>query len=114
MKEEKAPPFNMQPVEPPSFPDRVFDVRDWGALDDGKTANTDPCRGLPEHPARDVVLERLRFYAVQGVRCQDVDGLTLNDVGGSVEKKPPISYENVQRLNETEVNLRHASSRKRT
>jgi polygalacturonase len=62
-------------------------------------------RGLPEQPVSDVVLEHLRIHAVQGVRCQDVDGLTLNDVSGSVEKRPALSYESVQRLNETEVNL---------
>jgi hypothetical protein len=59
---------------------------------------------------RDVALEHLRIHAVNGVRCQDVDGLTLNDVSGSVEKKPLLSYENVQRLNETGVNLGQAHS----
>jgi polygalacturonase len=212
VNEEKAPPFDMPPVEPPSFPDRVFAVQDCGAVSDGETANTDAIRqaveghggvvigsgmsggvrnvyahdcsfeggergirlksmrgrggfvenvtfenirmtdlrrqaivinmfygsstaaprsktppvfrniairnvtcervalavdvrGLPEQPVSDVVLEHLRIHAVQGVRCQDVDGLTLNDVSGSVEKRPALSYENVQRLNETEVNL---------
>jgi hypothetical protein len=51
------------------------------------------------------VLEHLRVHAVQGVRCQDVDGLTLDDVSGNVEKRPVLSYENVQGLSETEVNL---------
>jgi polygalacturonase len=33
-------PFEMPTVEPPSFPNRVFDVRSFGALDDGLTLNT--------------------------------------------------------------------------
>jgi len=62
-------------------------------------------RGLPEQPVRDVVLEHLRVHAVNGVRCQDVDGLTLNGISGSVEKRPALSYESVQGLSETDVNL---------
>jgi polygalacturonase len=41
VNEEKAPPFDMPPVEPPSFPDRIFDVQDFGAVGDGETTNTD-------------------------------------------------------------------------
>ena len=33
-------PFEMPTVEPPSFPDRVFDVRSFGAVDDGLSLNT--------------------------------------------------------------------------
>ena len=63
-------------------------------------------RGLPEQPVSNVVLEHLHIQAVNGVHCQDVDGLTLNDISGSVEKKPLLNYENVQGLNETDVNLK--------
>ena len=37
-------PFEMPAVEPPSFPDRVLDVRSFGATDDGLTLNTDAFR----------------------------------------------------------------------
>jgi len=37
-------PFEMPTVEPPSFPDRVFDVRSFGAVDDGLTLNTEAFR----------------------------------------------------------------------
>jgi polygalacturonase len=33
-------PFEMPPIEPPSFPAQVFDVRDYGAMDGGLTLNT--------------------------------------------------------------------------
>lgn len=33
-------PFDMQTVKPPSFPDRVFDVRGFGAVSDGASSNT--------------------------------------------------------------------------
>ena len=32
-------PYDMPAVAPPSFPDHVFDVRDFGAIDDGLTQN---------------------------------------------------------------------------
>jgi polygalacturonase len=48
VSQEKGPPFDMPPVVPPSFPDRVFDMRDWGAVDDGETANTDAFRQAVE------------------------------------------------------------------
>ncbi len=44
VKTANALPFDMPPVEPPSFPDRTFDVRDFGALDDGTTLNTQAFR----------------------------------------------------------------------
>jgi len=37
-------PFDLPSVEPPSFPDRVFDVRDFGAVSDGATVNTQAFR----------------------------------------------------------------------
>jgi polygalacturonase len=37
---KRSLPFDMPPLEPPAFPDRVFDVQDFGAVDDGATANT--------------------------------------------------------------------------
>jgi len=37
-------PFDLPSVEPPSFPDRLFDVRDFGAVGDGATANTQSFR----------------------------------------------------------------------
>jgi len=40
MKRELSLPFDMPPAKPPSFPDRIFDVRDFGAVDDGTTVNT--------------------------------------------------------------------------
>ncbi|MBN1135863.1 MAG: glycoside hydrolase family 28 protein [Anaerolineae bacterium] len=33
-------PFDMPPLEAPAFPDRLFDVRDFGAVDDGTSVNT--------------------------------------------------------------------------
>ena len=36
--------FHMPPVEPLSFPDRVFDVRDFGAVGDGTTSNAQAFR----------------------------------------------------------------------
>ena len=41
MTEERPLPFDMPPVEPPAFLDRAFDVRDFGAVDDGTTSSTD-------------------------------------------------------------------------
>jgi len=35
-------PFEMPKLERPSFPDRVFDIRDFGAVADGATMNTAP------------------------------------------------------------------------
>ena len=33
-------PFDMPQLERPSFPDRVFDIRDYGAVGDGANVNT--------------------------------------------------------------------------
>jgi polygalacturonase len=41
---ESSLPFDMPSVEAPSFPDCVFDVRDYGAVDDGTTLNTQAFR----------------------------------------------------------------------
>jgi polygalacturonase len=38
---ETSAPFQMQQWQPPSFPNRTFDIRDYGAVGDGKTKNTD-------------------------------------------------------------------------
>lgn len=43
MKEQPLP-FDMPPVEPPAFPDHAFDVRDFGAVGDGTTWNTQAFR----------------------------------------------------------------------
>jgi polygalacturonase len=40
MKGERSLPFDMPPIKPPSFPERIFDIRDFGAVDDGTTVNT--------------------------------------------------------------------------
>jgi hypothetical protein len=48
--------------------------------------------------------------AVRGIQCRDVNGLTLSDVSGSVEKEPLLSYENVQGLDAVNVNLEKVTS----
>ena len=37
---ETSAPFEMPELEPPSFPDRTVNIRDYGAVGDGKTMNT--------------------------------------------------------------------------
>ena len=34
-------PFRMPEIKPPVFPDRTFDITEFGAAGDGKTKNTD-------------------------------------------------------------------------
>jgi polygalacturonase len=40
VKQEFAFPFDLPSLDPPSFPGRTFDVRDFGAVGDGETVNT--------------------------------------------------------------------------
>ncbi len=40
MLRNARPPFDMPEVQPPVFPDRTIDIRDHGAVADGKTLNT--------------------------------------------------------------------------
>ena len=43
----KKLPFDMPSVKAPPFPDRTLDVRDFGAVDDGLTPNTQAfCRAI--------------------------------------------------------------------
>jgi polygalacturonase len=65
-------------------------------------------RGLPEQRVERVVLENLRLSAVEGIRCQDVDDLTLRDVQGLVQKEPLFDCSNVKGLNATNVTLDRA------
>jgi polygalacturonase len=62
-------------------------------------------RGLPEQPIEHVVLEDLHLNAVEGIRCQDADDLTFNDVSGIVEEEPPFGCSNVMRLHVTNMAL---------
>ncbi len=55
-------------------------------------------RGLPEQPIEHVVLEDLHLNAVEGIRCQDADDLSLNDISGIVQEEPPFGCSNVTRL----------------
>jgi polygalacturonase len=40
MEQAQSLPFDLPPIQTPSFPDRTFDVRDFGAVEDGATLNT--------------------------------------------------------------------------
>jgi polygalacturonase len=62
-------------------------------------------RGLPEQRISHVVLENLHLNAVKGIRCQDIDDLTLSDVSGVVEEKPLFSCSNVQGLSIVNMGL---------
>jgi polygalacturonase len=55
-------------------------------------------RGLPEQPIERVMLEDLHLNAVGGIRCQDIDDLTVSDVSGVVQEEPPFGCSNVRRL----------------
>ena len=63
-------------------------------------------RGLPEQPIERVVLEDLHLNADEGIRCQDVDDLTLIDVTGLIQKEPLFSCSKVNRLNVTDMTLK--------
>ena len=78
---------------PPAF--RNIHVRDVTCESAGMAA---ALRGLPEQPIERVVLEDLRLNAVEGIRCQDVDDLTLKNVGGVVQEEPLFACNDVRRL----------------
>jgi len=62
-------------------------------------------RGLPEQPIERVVLENLRLNTVEGILCQDIDGLTLRNVSGVAQKEPLFSCSNVRGLNVTNMTM---------
>jgi polygalacturonase len=67
--------------------------------------------GLPERPIERFVLENLQVNAVEGIRCQDTDDLTLSGVSGVVQDEPLFSCSNVTRLNVTDMTLRSTNRR---
>ena len=69
-------------------------------------------RGLPEQPIEGIILEDLHLKAIQGIRCQDVDGLTLRNVGGVVQEEPQFTCTDVRRLTVSDMTL--ASSERRS
>jgi polygalacturonase len=69
-------------------------------------------RGLPEQPISHVVLEHLHLSAVKGIRCQDVDDLTLSDVRGVVQEEPLFGCSNVSRLNVANMTLEQGSPKR--
>ena len=69
-------------------------------------------RGLPEQRVSHVILEHLHLNAVKGIRCQDVDDLTLNDVSGVVEEEPLFGCSNVRGLNIADMALEQGSSKR--
>lgn len=62
-------------------------------------------RGLPEQPAERIVLENLHLDAIEGIRCQDVDDLTLKNVDGVVQEGPSFGCSNIRRLNVSNMTL---------
>jgi polygalacturonase len=68
-------------------------------------------RGLPEQPVGRVVLEDLHLNAVEGIRCEDADDLTLNRISGVVQKEPLFSCSNVAGLNVTDMTMRSLNRR---
>lgn len=68
-------------------------------------------RGLPEQPISHIVLEDLSFTAVSGIRCQDVDDLTLSGVSATIDETPLFSCSNVRGLTVTGVTLEQGSRR---
>ncbi len=67
--------------------------------------------GLPERPIERVVLENLTMSAVEGIRCQDTDDLTLTGVHGVVQEEPLFSCSNVRRLSVSDMTLRNSNRR---
>ena len=65
-------------------------------------------RGLPEQRISHVVLERVLLNAVKGIRCREVDDLTLEDVSGVIEEEPLLGCSNVRGLDITGMDLQHA------
>lgn len=68
-------------------------------------------RGLPEQPIERVVLEDLHLNAIEGIRCQDADGLTLSGVSGIVQEEPLFSCSNIRGLNVTSMTLENPQRR---
>jgi hypothetical protein len=66
-------------------------------------------RGLPEQRISQVTLENLRLNAIEGIRCRDVDGLTLNNVSVVVQEEPLFDCSNVRGLNVTNMILERRS-----
>lgn len=66
-------------------------------------------RGLPERPIEHVVLEDLRLSALEGIRCQHVDGLALSNVTGVLQNEPFFACSNVKGLNVTNMTLEQGS-----
>lgn len=67
-------------------------------------------RGLPEQPIERVVLENLRLKAAKGIRCEDVNELTLRDVTGVVQAEPLFDCSNVRGLNVADMTLEKAQT----
>jgi polygalacturonase len=62
-------------------------------------------RGLPEQRIQHVVLEHVHLNTTEGIRCQDVDDLSLSDVNGVVEKEPMLCCSNAQCMTMADVAL---------
>jgi polygalacturonase len=62
-------------------------------------------RGLPEQRMEHLVLENLHLNAIEGIQCQDVDDLTLDNVSGVVQEEPLFSCSNIRGLNVTNMTL---------
>ena len=67
-------------------------------------------KGLPEQPIERVVLENLRLNAIEGIRCQDIEDLTLNNVRGTVQEEPLFRCLNVRDLNVTNMTIERYGS----
>jgi len=65
-------------------------------------------RGLPEQPIERVVLENLRLNAVEGIRCQDADDLTLCDVTCVAQQEPLFGCSNIWGLKVANMRLKRA------
>ena len=66
-------------------------------------------RGLPEQRISRVVLEHLHLNATRGIRCQDVDDLTLRHVSGVAQEEPLFGCSNVRGLNVLDLALERGS-----
>jgi polygalacturonase len=62
-------------------------------------------QGLPEQPIEWVVLEDLRLNAIEGIRCENIEDLTLNNVSGIVRGEPLFRCSNVKGLNVTNMTI---------
>jgi polygalacturonase len=90
---------------PPAF--RHIHVRDVTC--DSAGVAIDIC-GLSEQRIEHVTLERVRMNAVQGIRCQEVNSLTLRDVTGVMQEDPVFHCSNVKGLNVVDMALERISS----